>query len=157
MQIAASINQDQNISKDLTLWNQQGSQVLSGQMLVLPVGDTFLYVQPIYLQATNARMPQLKKVVLGLGNRLIYADSYEEGLARLSGMEAGMEAAQENNKPAAPTTNATPQTVSGGPVVPAAVLDSIRGHLRKFRELQGQGRWSDAGKELEAIEAELKK
>jgi uncharacterized protein len=152
MQIAASINQDQNISKDLTLWNQQGSQVLSGQMLVLPVGDTFLYVQPIYLQATNARMPQLKKVVLGLGNRLIYADSYEQGLAQLSGIEA----ARESAKPVTVSAVGAPAP-SSGPVVPAAVLDSIRGHLRRYRELQGQGRWSDAGKELEAIEAELKK
>jgi uncharacterized membrane protein (UPF0182 family) len=145
MQIAASINQDQTISKDLTLWNQQGSQVLSGQMLVLPVGNTFLYVQPIYLQATNARMPQLKKVVLGLGNRLIYTDTYEEGLARLSGMEA-------------PAPGAAP-VITSAPVAPVGntqVLESIRAHLRKYRELQGQGRWSDAGKELEAIEADLK-
>jgi hypothetical protein len=155
MQIAASINQDQNISKDLTLWNQQGSQVLSGQMLVLPVGNTFLYVQPIYLQATNARMPQLKKVVLGLGNQLIYADSYEQGLARLSGMVAPaltvkLPLGAESNSTAAPV-------VSALPVVPAAALQSIREHLRKYRELQGQGKWSDAGKELEAIETELKK
>jgi hypothetical protein len=61
MQIAARINQDQTISKDLTLWNQQGSQVLRGQTLVLPVGNTFLYVDPIYIQATEARMPQLIK------------------------------------------------------------------------------------------------
>jgi hypothetical protein len=77
MQVNARINQDENISKDLTLWNQQGSQVLQGQTLVLPIGDTFLYVSPIYLQATQARMPQLKKVVLAMGNHLIYADSYE--------------------------------------------------------------------------------
>ena len=85
MQIAARINQDQNISKDLTLWNQQGSQVLRGQILVLPVGNTFLYVDPIYIQATEARMPQLKKVVLAVGNRLIYADTYDQALAQLTG------------------------------------------------------------------------
>src|SRR5207248_8473262 len=85
MQIAARINQDQNISKDLTLWNQQGSQVVRGQTLVLPVEDTFLYVEPIYIQATEARMPQLKKVVLAEGNTLIYADTYEQALAQLSG------------------------------------------------------------------------
>ena len=78
MQIAARINQDQTISKDLTLWNQQGSHVLRGQTLVLPVGNTFLYVDPIYIQATEASMPQLKKVVLAVGNRLIYADTYEQ-------------------------------------------------------------------------------
>jgi uncharacterized membrane protein (UPF0182 family) len=120
-------------------------------MLVLPVGNTFLYVQPIYLQATNARMPQLKKVVLGLGNQLIYADTYEQGLARLSGTEAPQEGAKA---PAVTTSTAAPATTSA---VPAAQLQSIREHLRKYKELQGQGRWSDAGKELEAIEAELKK
>jgi len=57
MQIDARINQDQTISKDLTLWNQQGSQVLRGQMLVLPVANTFLYVMPLYIQAVEARMP----------------------------------------------------------------------------------------------------
>ena len=85
MQIGARINQDQTISKDLSLWNQQGSQVLRGQMLVLPVGNTFLYVDPIYIQATEARMPQLKKVVLAVGNRLIYADTYDQALAQLTG------------------------------------------------------------------------
>jgi uncharacterized protein len=146
MQIAANINQDQNISKDLTLWNQQGSQVLAGQMLVLPIDNSFLYVQSIFLQATQARMPQLKKVVLTYGNRLVYADSYEQGLAQLG---AG-------NSTAAPTTS----TPSPAPVVtqlPPAILDSIRSHLQKYKQLQGQGRWSEAGRELEAIEAELQK
>ena len=83
MQIGARINQDQTISKDLTLWNQQGSQVLRGQMLVLPVGNTFLDVDPIYIQATEARMPQLKKVVLAVGNRLVYTDTYDQALAQL--------------------------------------------------------------------------
>ena len=79
MQIDARINQDQNISKDLTLWNQQGSQVLRGQTLVLPVDNTFLYVEPVYIQATQARMPQLKKVVLVVGNRLIYTRYLRRG------------------------------------------------------------------------------
>jgi uncharacterized membrane protein (UPF0182 family) len=93
-------------------------------------------------------MPQLKKVVLGLGNQLIYADTYEEGLARLGGMEI----------PAATTRETTrEQKLTNEPGVPSATLQSVRDHLKKFRELQGQGRWSDAGKELEAIEAELKK
>ena len=84
MNVSASINQDQNISKDLTLWNQQGSHVLRGQILVLPVGNTLLYVDPIYIQASEGSMPQLKKIVLTGGSRLIYADSYDQALAQLS-------------------------------------------------------------------------
>ncbi len=154
MQIAASINQEQNISKDLTLWNQQGSQVLRGQMLVLPVDNTFLYVEPIYLQATEARMPQIKKVVLAMGNRLIYSDTYQEALALLS--NAGM--APANATPAPASGGAAVSTTSAAPpVTTAATLDSIRNHMQRYRELQGQGKWSEAGRELEAIQAELKR
>ncbi len=148
MQIGARINQDQNISKDLTLWNQQGSQVLRGQMLVLPVGDTFLYVDPIYIQATEARMPQLKKVVLAVGNRLIYADTYEQALAQLT------VGAQQL------ITQATKPSTASQPGAPSpnndARLSQVRDHLRRYRELAAQGKWSDAGKELEAIEAAVK-
>src|SRR5436309_8259986 len=92
MQIRARINQDQNISKDLTLWNQQGSQVLRGQILVLPIDNSFLYVEPIYIQASQASMPQLKKVALAMGNRLAYADTYEQALSELIGSLSGSQA-----------------------------------------------------------------
>lgn len=142
MQIEARINQDQNISKDLTLWNQQGSQVLRGQMLVLPVENTLVYIEPIYIQAAEARMPQLKKVVAAMGNRLIYADTYEDALAQLTGQAASAARAAETPAP-----------------VPAAkpderrqILEEISRRLTRYRELMGQGRFSDAGKEIEALE-----
>jgi uncharacterized membrane protein (UPF0182 family) len=84
MQIESRIDQDQNISKDLTLWNQQGSRVLRGNIIALPVTGGFLYLESIYIQATEARMPQLKKVVLAMGDRLIYRDSFDEALADLT-------------------------------------------------------------------------
>ncbi len=157
MQVNAHINQDETISKDLTLWNQQGSQVLQGQTLVLPVGDTFLYVSPIYLQATQARMPQLKKVVLAMGNRLIYADSYEGALAQLSGgsgaqaQPAALQAAvaQAGAQAAAPAVAAVK---AGDPR-----LDSIRQHLQRYRDLVSQGKMADAGRELDAIQSEVSK
>ena len=120
--------------------------------LVLPVGNTFLYVDPIYIQATEARMPQLKKVVLAVGNRLIYTDTYDQALAQLS---SG--AQQLVQQAAAPTPPGAP----GRPDVPTASadprLERIRQHLRRYRELGAQGKWSEAGKELEAIEAEVQK
>ena len=152
MQIEAQINQDQTISKDLTLWNQQGSQVLRGQTLVLPVDDTFLYVEPIYIQATQARMPQLKKVVLFAGGRLIYADTYDQALAQLAGGGAAPSAtAQEGS-------SASPLRALPGPSQPGGDprVERIRNHLRRYKELAGQGRWAEAGKELEAIESELR-
>ncbi len=146
MQIEARINQDQNISKDLTLWNQQGSQVLRGQMLVLPVENTLVYIEPIYIQAAEARMPQLKKVVAAMGNRLIYADTYEDALAQLTGQAA----------PAAkPAEAGAPAVAPAPPPVRderRQLLEEISRRLQRYKELMGQGRFADAGKEIEALE-----
>jgi uncharacterized membrane protein (UPF0182 family) len=147
MQIEARINQDQNISKDLTLWNQQGSQVLRGQMLVLPMGQTFLYVEPIYIQASQAKMPQLKKVALAMGNNLVYADTYQEALAQLAGEKLPSAPAIPVPGQPATTTAAPPSTQTDARVA------QIRQHLARYRELVSQGKLSDAGKELEAIQA----
>ena len=148
MQVEARINQDQNISKDLTLWNQQGSQVLRGQMLVLPIENTFLYVEPIYLQASQAKMPQLKKVALAVGNTLIYSDSYEEALAQLGGGNAG-----QSSPPvlAAAAGQSVPTTVPAGGQDPR--VEQIRQHFQRYRDLTAQGKWVEAGRELEAIQA----
>ncbi|MBZ5724607.1 MAG: UPF0182 family protein [Acidobacteriia bacterium] len=155
MQIGARINQEQTISKDLSLWNQQGSQVLRGQILVLPVGNTFLYVDPLYIQATEARMPQLKKVVLAVGNRLIYTDTYDQALAQLSsGAQQLVQAAEAPSAPPAAAAVGAPAAAPGGS---DPRLDRVREHLRRYRELAAQGKWSEAGKELEAIEAEVRK
>jgi uncharacterized membrane protein (UPF0182 family) len=155
MQIAARINQDQNISKDLTLWGQQGSTVLRGQTLVLPVGNTFLYVDSIYIQANEARMPQLKKVVLVEGNRLIYADTYDQALAQLAGA-AQPPIVQTAATPAPGAANASAPATPAAPTADQR-LTSIRDHLRRYRDFAAQGKWAEAGKELEAIQAEAAK
>jgi uncharacterized membrane protein (UPF0182 family) len=153
MNISAYINQDQNIAKDLTLWNQQGSRVLSGQTLFIPVGNTFLYTVPIYIQASEGSMPQLKKIVLGHGNRLIYADTYEQALEQLA-KESGS-ASQPDQTTSVSTSPPTPGAAPPPPPGADARLQRVRDHLRRYRELVSQGKWSDAGKELEAIEAEV--
>jgi hypothetical protein len=153
MQIEARINQDQNISKDLTLWNQQGSQVLRGQMLVLPVEHTFLYVEPIYIQASQAKMPQLKKVALAMGNNLVYADTYAQALAQLAGEKlptAAEEAQAASNAPTAPAT-------ATNSAQPDTRIAQIRQHFQRYRELVSQGKLSEAGKELEAIQGLVEK
>jgi uncharacterized membrane protein (UPF0182 family) len=96
MQIESRIDQDQNISKDLTLWNQQGSHVLRGNIISLPVTGGFLYVESIYIQANEARMPQLKKVVLAMGDRLIYRDTFDQALAELTGGASAPKPASES-------------------------------------------------------------
>jgi uncharacterized membrane protein (UPF0182 family) len=155
MQIEARINQDQNISKDLTLWNQQGSQVLRGQILVLPIDNSFLYVEPIYIQASQASMPQLKKVALAMGNRLAYADTYEQALSQLI---ASLGGTPPSGVPAAAppsTTGPPPQTAPSTEAL--RTLEQVRDHLRRYRELSAQGKWAEAGRELEEIQRLLQK
>jgi len=144
MQIEARINQNRLISKDLSLWNQQGSQVLRGQMMVFPVEHTLLYVEPLYIQASEARMPQLRKVVLAMGNLLIYRDTYQEAvaeLAALGGFGRGSTQAQ------APEL----QPGQAPPPAPDPHMAEIRNNLRRYQELMGQGKWAEAAKQLEAI------
>jgi uncharacterized membrane protein (UPF0182 family) len=135
MQLEARIDQDQTISKDLNLWNQQGSQVLRGQTLVLPVDDTFLYVKPIYLQAANARMPQLKKVVLAMGGRIVYEDTYERALEVLAGGPA-------------PQTRTEPTPAGVTEEKPAVQEDVNTRILERLRRLRS---------ELDALESEIRK
>jgi uncharacterized protein len=142
MQIESRIDQDQNISKDLTLWNQQGSRVLRGSVIALPVTDGFLYVESIYIQANEARMPQVKKVVLAMGDRLIYRDTFQEALADLTGSSAAAQTAVS--------------AVTSGPAAapPATVEDSssLSQRISRLREQAEQ-----MARELETLEKETRK
>ncbi len=151
IQIEARINQDQTISKDLSLWNQQGSRVLRGQILVLPIANSFLYVQPIYIQASEASMPQLKKVALAMGNKLAYSDTYEQALSQLIDSLNGTGAQMSTN--VAPPETSTVSTGAAPNAQAIQTLESIRDHLRRYRELSAQGKWAEAGKELDQIQA----
>jgi uncharacterized protein len=139
MQIESRIDQDQNISKDLTLWNQQGSHVLRGSIIALPVTGGFLYVESIYIQATEARMPQLKKVVLAMGDRLIYRDTFDQALAELTG------------GPALPQPG-VPATSSGSAqtATPAATGPDVTALAERVRHIRDQA--EQLVKELEELE-----
>ncbi len=154
LQIDALLNQDQVISKDLTLWGQQGSQVLRPPILTIPIDNTFLYVEPLFLQAVQARMPQLQKVVLAVGNTLVYEDTYEKALASLAALQHGRPLPASTS--AVPAAGAPPQAA---PVSGAADprLGEIRAHMDRYKQFASQGKWADAGKELDAIQDALKK
>ena len=83
MQIEARINQDPVISSQLALWNQQGSQVIRGNLLVIPVADALLYVEPLYLQASGSALPELKRVIVSYGARIAMEPTLEVALARI--------------------------------------------------------------------------
>ncbi|MEO8026551.1 MAG: UPF0182 family protein [Bryobacteraceae bacterium] len=152
LQVEARINQDQNISKDLTLWNQQGSQVVRGQILALPIDHSILYVAPIYIQAAQARMPQLKKVALAVAESMAYADTYEQALAQLGG-PGGSAPPSMQQVTQTKGAEGTPAILAPTEVRGVDVRAAVRGHLQRYRDLTSQGKLSEAGKELEAIES----
>ncbi|RME30704.1 UPF0182 family protein, partial [Candidatus Woesearchaeota archaeon] len=84
-QIEAKIDQDSEISQQLTLWSQQGSRVTRGNLLVIPVQDSLLYVEPLYIQAETGQLPQLKRVIVSDGERVVMEESFGEALDALFG------------------------------------------------------------------------
>ncbi|MGI8423557.1 MAG: UPF0182 family membrane protein, partial [Chloroflexota bacterium] len=126
-QVRQRINQNPTISQQITLWDQQGSEVLFGNLLVVPIGRSTLYVQPLYLQAERsaaelqgreplrARLPELKRVIVATGNRLVMEPSLEEGLSRLFGADpnaaAAAPAASGSPEPQPPRPSGTPLAV----------------------------------------------
>ena len=86
-QIEARIDQDPVISAQLSLWNQQGSNVIRGNLLVIPVADSLLYVEPLYLQAATGKIPELKRVILATSDRVVMAENLGLALVELFGDE----------------------------------------------------------------------
>jgi hypothetical protein len=153
-QIEARIDQNAQLSGQLTLWNQQGSHVRRGSLLVIPCGRALLYAEPIYLQAERSPMPELRLVVLALQDRLAYAPTFEAALASLFGSESSSLSAPEAPR-AAPEPGAPPQ------LQPAADLKSLVYQAGKdfsdYQRLTSEGKLSEAGQKLDDLKLTLDK
>ena len=103
LQIEARIDQNAQLSAQFTLWNQQGSRVMRGHLLVIPMGRSLLYVEPIYLQAVNSPMPELRLVVLATQEKLAFGQSFDEAMTNLFGEArkptSGTETGQSRSRP----------------------------------------------------------
>ena len=104
-QIVARINQDQAIAPQITLWNQQGSEVLQGTLLVIPIEESLLYIRPLYLRSAGGRIPELKRVIVAYHNQIVMEDSLDKALERLF-PRGGAPVAAAASMPAMQTTGA---------------------------------------------------
>jgi uncharacterized membrane protein (UPF0182 family) len=158
LQVEARIDQNPQLSGQFSLWNQQGSRVVRGGLLVIPIGRGLLYAEPIYLQAERSPMPELRLVVLALQDRLAYGPTFEAALAGLFG-QALPAAAAAAGAPRAPNA-ATPATLGpGAPGAPSADLtalirDAAR-DLAEYQRLTAEGKLGEAGQRLEALKQKL--
>ena len=127
-QIEARIDQDPGISQQLTLWNQRGSGVRFGNLLVIPVNEAIVYVQPLYLQAEQTAMPQLTRVIVAYGDRVAMEPDLESALNAVFG-------------------SATPPSDGGAPADPAAAKDLYDRAL----EAQRLGDWAEYGSLIDQL------
>ena len=144
MQVESRIDQDPLISQQLSLWNQRGSQVIRGNLLVIPIDQAILYVEPIYLQAEASQLPELRRVIVAYGNRIAMEETLEEGLARVIGSEP---VAEE------PVTPGTTPTELEGDVADLILQADV--HYRAAQDCLTTGDWSCYGSEMEALERVL--
>jgi uncharacterized membrane protein (UPF0182 family) len=146
-QIESRIDQNAQLSGQLTLWNQQGSHVLRGSLLVIPTGKALLYAEPIYLQAQQSPMPELRLVVLALQDRLAYGPTFQAALSSLFGDETPTLApAQGTAAPAAINAQHAPNA----PDINALIAEASR-DFDDYQRLTAQGHLAEAGQKLDAL------
>ena len=147
-QIDARINQDSFISQQLTLWNQRGSEVIRGSMLMIPIEKSLLYVQPLYLAADKDALPELKRVIVAYGDEVVMEENLELALQRLFG---GRKAAPAGVP--SPAAAASPDMAAS----PSALAKEAMGIYEKAITLQRQGDWAGYGDELKKLGEVLKR
>jgi uncharacterized membrane protein (UPF0182 family) len=159
-QIEARIDQNAQLSGQLTLWNQNGSKVIRGSLLVIPCGQALLYAEPIYLQANQSPMPELRLVVLALQDRLAYGPTFEAALASLFGAQTPSLAGPES-LPAGPSAGlsaGSPATSPGAPQ-PAANVNALIAQASQdfadYQRLTSEGKLAEAGQKLDDLKRVL--
>jgi uncharacterized membrane protein (UPF0182 family) len=142
-QIEARIDQDTEISKQLSLWNQGGSQVIRGSLLAIPIEQSILYVEPLYLAAEKGQLPELKRVIVAFGNAIAMEENLELSLQRIFGGEMTRD-----------TVVPIEDSMAGAVPVKSdrdIALEALR-HYRRAQELLRMNNWSGYGEELQKMD-----
>lgn len=150
LQIEARIDQNAQLSGQFTLWNQQGSRVIRGHLLVIPIGRSLVYVEPIYLQAVTSPMPELRLVVLATQEKLAYGQNFAEAMNSLFG-EAPTAPTEEKPKTEPTTESSQPKAVPS-PATAQTLQQLVNRALQEFDDYQrltAQGKLAEAGQKLE--------
>jgi uncharacterized membrane protein (UPF0182 family) len=154
LQIEARIDQNAQLSAQLTLWNQQGSHVRRGSLIVIPIGRALLYAEPIYLQADRSPMPELRLVVLAVQDRLAYGPTFESAMAAMFG-GADSSLTAQNSIPTQASSSRVPGTATGSPADLDALINDAARDLSDYQQLTASGKLGEAGQKLEQLKARL--
>ena len=154
LQIEARIDQNAQLSGQLTLWNQQGSHVRRGSLIVIPVGRALLYAEPIYLQAERSPMPELRLVVLAVQDRLAYGPTFESAMAALFGTAPSTLSAPLAEAPPVPSASAATAAPAVAGEVNALIAEAAQ-NFNDYQQLTAAGKLAEAGQKLEALKRNL--
>lgn len=142
-QIEARIDQNTEISQQLSLWNQMGSRVIRGNLLVIPIENSILYVSPLYLRAESGQVPELKRVIAAYGDRVVMDKTLAGALAALFKESA------KQSAPASPLAGPPAGAPRAGPDAERA--REALGHYDRAIEQLKAGNWGGFGTELKAL------
>jgi hypothetical protein len=147
-QIQARINQNPDISRQLSLWNQMGSKVLLGNLLVIPIRNSLLYVEPLYIRAENGQLPELQRVIASYSDRVVMGETLASALAALF-----------SGTPSAPASPVVVSAISNPAPAPAAApkidFGSATSHYNRALQALKAGDWVQFGAEMQKLGGDL--
>lgn len=143
-QIQARINQNPEISQQYSLWNQMGSKVILGNLLVIPVEDSLLYVEPLYIRAQNGQLPELQRVIASYSDRTVMGDDLPSTLAAL------LKGAQAPTPPTVASAATASAATQPGPAL-APTLSGVSVHYQRALDALRQGDWTRFGTEMQQL------
>jgi hypothetical protein len=156
-QIVGRINQDQVISPQITLWNQQGSEVIWGTLLVIPVDESLIYVRPLYLRSPEGRIPELKRVIVAYGSRIVMAETLNQALAQIFGNgiipALSPDRLQSSATSVVQASSEIPEApnVDEGTGTMADLAAQAKTHLERALQAQRDGDWATYGEEIKKV------
>ena len=148
-QVAARINQDQVISPQITLWNQQGSEVIQGTLLVIPIEESLIYIRPLYLRAAGGQIPELKRVIVAYQNNIVMEETLAEALERILPSGARSETAARGDAVASPDPPKAGPESTQTTSIPLA--EQARDHYNRAMQAQRDGNWALYGEEIKKL------
>lgn len=148
MQIEAQIDQNTEISKEFSLWNSSGSTYTRGNLFIIPIEDSLIYVEPVYLEATNSSIPEVKRVIVAYNDRIAYEETLDAALASLFGVSDGEEGDQPG--PVTPGITEDPSTLTD-----AELISLANEAFENAQTAMQSGNWAQYGEYLNQLEAYL--
>ncbi|HEY8507073.1 MAG TPA: UPF0182 family protein, partial [Steroidobacteraceae bacterium] len=156
-QIAARISQDEEIAPQITLWSQQGSTVIQGPLLVIPIEESLIYIRPMYLRAAGGRIPELARVVVAYKNSIVMEPTLDAALARLfPGLKDKQRGRGQPQAPE-PTSQVTQAAGSAAPPQEQDLAKQAREHYDRAIQAQREGNWALYGEEIKRLGEVLKR